>query len=169
MHSVGHSSIYHCIIQFEAKPSAVPSWYNFWFPDSIQVRVAPGTHLTQHPCRKLLIQCFSVWLRLWHAESLPKVLEVYYQFFLFLKKQITKVACWPPSPLTEVSNRAKFRNPELGMLFCLFMKQTLFNIVSVQHGRAGVWLIGWNWQNHFEICRFYYTTFLGSCLYPSNV
>lgn len=36
-------------------------------------------------------------------------------FFFFL---ISKVACWPPAPpLTEVSNRGQFVNPEVGMLF----------------------------------------------------
>lgn len=87
---------------------------------------------------------------------------------------ITKFLSPPKSSLlasstttTVVSNRAQFLNPEEGMMFCLFIKQTV-NIVSVQHGGAGFWVITCNWPKNFEICRFYCTTFLDSCLYPSN-
>lgn len=68
VHSMGHSSFRHCIFQFEAKQkeqrlSALPSWCNFWFPDSMKVRGAPGMHLTQHPCRKqqliAVLQCLA--------------------------------------------------------------------------------------------------------------
>lgn len=176
VHSVAHSSFYHCIIQFEAiqkdqcrgfpqLPVGIISDFQIPYRSEwLQVYTQHSTH-----AESSWFQCFSVWLRLCHAESLAKVLVDYNQIFDFFK-QISNVACWPPAPrLTEVSNRARFRNPELGMLFCLFIKQTVLNIVSVQHCEAGVWLIAWNWQNHFEICRFYCTTFLDSCLYPSNM
>lgn len=126
VHSVGHSSFYRCIIQFKAKQKVSAEtfccshWRKSWFLCSIQGRgvCAPGIHLTQHPCRNSWFQCFSVWLRLYHAEFLGKVLEAYYQFFNFYFFLISKVACWPPAPpLTEVSNRGQFVNPEVGMLF----------------------------------------------------
>lgn len=129
--------------------SAVPSWYNFGFPASILIPSWLQCLTEAGLCRIL-------------GSSLPI-------FVLNLTNFQSSLLASSINSQTEASYRAQFMNPEVGMLFCLFIKQTLLNIISVQHGGAGFWLMAWNWQNHFEICRFYCKTYLNSCLYPSNM
>lgn len=157
VHCVGYSSFYHCIIQWEAKqkdqcrgflqfPVGIIS--DFQLPSWFQADSSAA--VSDWGCA---------------VNNLGSSLPI---FFLNLTNFKSSLLASSTTSQTEVSYRAQFMNPEVGMLFCSFIKQTLL-INSVQHGDAGFWLMAWNWQNHFEICRFYCTTFLDSCLYPSNM
>lgn len=125
VHSMGHSSFFHCIIQFEAKqkdqcrgclhfPAGVIS--DFQVPWRSEWLQACTWHST--PAESSWFHCFSVWLGCAMQNSWESTWRLITDFLKFFPP---KVAHWPPAlPLTEVSNRAQFMNPEAGM-FCLFV------------------------------------------------